>query len=49
MDETNNNNNNNNNNIYPNLSPALSNNQLFRLNRINEIRDYFVAEIKEEN
>ena len=36
------------NNIYPNLSPSLSNNQqVFRLNRINEIRDYFVAEIKE--
>ena len=33
--------------IYPNLSPTLSNNQQFRLNRINEIRDYFVAEIKE--
>ena len=35
------------NNIYPNLKPALSDNQQFRLNRINEIRDYFVAEIKE--
>ena len=35
------------NNIYPNLSPALSNNQQFRLSRIKEIRDYFVAEIKE--
>ena len=35
------------NNIYPNLSPTLSNNQQFRLNRINEIRDYFIAEIKE--
>ena len=35
------------NNIYPNLSPSLSNNQQFRLNRINEIRDYFVAEIRE--
>ena len=35
------------NNIYPNLSPTLSNNQQFRLNRINEIRDYFVDEIKE--
>ena len=39
--------NNNDNNIYPNLSPTLSNNQQFRLNRINEIKDYFVAEIKE--
>ena len=37
----------NNNNIYPNLSPTMSNNQQFRLNRINEIRDYFVDEIKE--
>ena len=35
------------NNIYPNLSPTLSNNQQFRLNRINEIRDYFVAKIDE--
>ena len=30
------------NNIYPNLPD-----QQFRLNRINEIRDYFVAKIKE--
>ena len=29
-------------NIYPNL-----NDQQFRLNKINEIKDYFVAEIKE--
>ena len=36
-----------NNNIYRNLSSTLSNDQQFRLNRINEIRDYFVAEIKE--
>ena len=35
------------NNIYPNLSPSLSNNQQFRLNRINEIRDYSFAETKE--
>ena len=34
-------------NIYPKLSPTLPDNQQFRLNRINEIRDYFVAEIKE--
>ena len=47
MTETNNDNNNNN-NIYPNFSPTLSNDQQFRLNRINEIRDYFVAEIKEK-
>ena len=35
------------NNIYPNLKPALWDNQQFRLNRIHEIRDCFVAEIKE--
>ena len=35
------------NNMYPNLSPNLSDDQQFRLNKINEIRDYFVAEIKE--
>ena len=33
--------------MYQNLSPALSSDQQFRLNRINEIKDYFVAEIKE--
>ena len=33
--------------MYPNLSPNTSDNQQFRLNKINEIRDYFVAEIKE--
>ena len=38
---------NNNVSMYPNLSPNLSYDQQFRLNRINEIRDYFVAEIKE--
>ena len=35
------------NNIYPNLSATLLNDQQFRSNRINEIKDYFVAEIKE--
>ena len=35
------------NKIYANLSPSLSNNQQFMLNRMNEIRDNFVAEIKE--
>ena len=35
------------NNIYPNLSPNTTDNQQFRLNKINKIRDYFVAEIKE--
>ena len=34
-------------NIYPNLSKTPSNEQQFRLNKINEIKDYFVAEIKE--
>ena len=32
--------------MYPNLSSNLSNDQQFRLNKINEIRDYFIAEIK---
>ena len=35
------------NNIYPDLSATPWNDQQFRLNRINEINDYFVAEIKE--
>ena len=40
-------------NIYPNLNAtqlnqiALNEKQNFRLNKINEIKDYFVAEIKE--
>ena len=39
-------------NIYPNLNAIplnanISNEQQFRLNKINEIKDYFVAEIKE--
>ena len=34
-------------NMYPNLSVNISNDQQFRLNRINEIKDYFIAEIKE--
>ena len=38
---------NNNINIYPNLSSSLSGNQQFRLDRINEIRYYFVADILE--
>ena len=33
--------------ICPNLSQSLSDDQQFRLNKINEIRDYFVTEIKE--
>ena len=34
-------------NMYPNLSATSSNEQQFRLNKINEVKDYFVAEIKE--
>ena len=34
-------------NIYPNLGVSLSDQQQFRLSKINEIKDYFVAEIKE--
>ena len=34
-------------NMYPNLNANLSNDQQFRLNKINEIKDYFIAEIKE--
>ena len=33
--------------MYPNLSETLSNGQQFRLNEMNEIKDYFIAEIKE--
>ena len=39
-------------NMYPNLSEIplntnISNEQQFRLNKINEIKDYFLAEIRE--
>ena len=35
-------------NIYQNLSATpLNDQQQFRLNKVNEIKDYFVAEIKE--
>ena len=34
-------------NMYPNLRVNSSNDQQFRLNKINEIKDYFIAEIKE--
>ena len=34
-------------NMYPNLSANISNDQQFRLNKINEIKDNFIAEIKE--
>ena len=33
-------------NMYPNLSANTSNEQQFRLNKINEIKYYFIAEIK---
>ena len=34
-------------NMYPNVSATPLNEQQFTLNKINEIKDYFVAEIKE--
>ena len=34
-------------NMYPNLSTTPSNDQQFRVNEINEIKDYFIAEMKE--
>ena len=34
-------------NMYPNLNTNISNEQQFRLNKINEIKDYFLAEIRE--
>ena len=34
-------------NMYPNLSTNTSNEQQFRSNKINEMKDYFIAEIKE--
>ena len=34
-------------NMYPNLKATLSNDQQFRLNIINKVKDYFIAEIKE--
>ena len=33
--------------IYPNLSVNASYEQQFSLNKINKIKDYFIAEIKE--
>ena len=32
-------------NIYPKLAANISNEQQFRLNKVNEIKDYFLAEI----
>ena len=34
-------------NMYPNLRASPSNEQQFRLNKINEIKDHFIANIKE--
>ena len=34
-------------NMYPNLNANLSNDQQFRLNKIDEIKYYFTAEIKD--
>ena len=34
-------------NMYPNLSANISNGQQFILNKINEFKDYFIAEIRE--
>ena len=34
-------------NIYPNLNANISNEQQFRLNKINEIKDCCLAEIRE--
>ena len=34
-------------NMYPNLGANPSNDQQLRLNKINEIKDYFITEIKE--
>ena len=34
-------------NIYPNLKANISNEKQFKLNKINEIKDYFLAEIRE--
>ena len=34
-------------NIYPNLNATSSNEQQFRLNKINEVKSYFLAEIRE--
>ena len=33
--------------MYPNLNTTPSNDQQVRLNKINETKDYFIAEIRE--
>ena len=35
-------------NMYPNLNAKVSKEQQFRLNKINEIKGYFLAEIREK-
>ena len=35
-------------NMYPNLNANISNEQQFRLNKINKTKDYFLAEIREK-
>ena len=34
-------------NIYPNLSAPMNDQHQFRLTKVNEIKDYFVAKFKE--
>ena len=34
-------------NMYPNLRANTSNDQQFRIDKINEIKDYFIGEIRE--
>ena len=34
-------------NTYPNLNAIILNDQQFRLNKVNEVKDYFIAEIRE--
>ena len=34
-------------NMHPNLNANISNAQQFRLNKINEIKNYFIAEVRE--
>ena len=37
------------NKIYPSFTSFLSDDQQFRQNKINQIRDYFVQRLKKEN
>ena len=36
-------------NIYPSLAENISSEEQFKLNKINEIEDHFLAEIEKEN